>query len=78
MKDTPKEARQKREARLDAIHALARREEVNLPDLAARMQLSLPYTWGLLQSLLRRRMIVRAGTRASTRGKPATTFKAAA
>lgn len=74
---TARERAQRREARLESIRVLATFREVNLPDLAAQFQLSESYTWGLLQTLLRRRVITRAGTRKSTRGRAATTFRAA-
>lgn len=78
MKPDPRNVRQTREARLHAIHALAKRERVNLPDLAKRLNLPQSYVWGLLQSLLRRGLIERVGVRVSTRGMPATTFAAVA
>ncbi|MBZ9715343.1 MarR family transcriptional regulator [Deinococcus multiflagellatus] len=65
-----------REARLDAIHALARRESVTLPGLCRQMSLSRTVIWSLLQSLLRRGLIQRCGHTDSQGGRPATTFRA--
>ena len=70
-----KEGLQQREARVAGIEALARREDVTLPDLAGELNLSVSYTWALLQTLLRRKLIRRSGSRQGERGRPATTFR---
>lgn len=70
-----KEHLQQREARVAGIEALSRLQDINLPDLADELGLTESYTWALLQTLLRRKLIRRSGQRSGKRGRPATTFR---